>query len=689
MKKIYFDRWHNNGRTPFWMPWGLWGYIWRFLVFMALLFTLFVLLSMFRSCNGGRRDYGERGMDLQDPRLDTLLNRGGNNVSNDNDRYNDPSEGDNPEDGNNNTPEWPRDIPNPGPNLPSPDDNQLPPVNEDDIIDNEESRTQIAQNRLNVILDSSSDDETFRAFAAEFKQAYPGDDYKIVYYNTLTKLLQLEVPPAERERVKQELPGKIPDISFRVFDETMFDNFCGYTPSDPGFEDSELSWYFRPIQAHEAWEITKGSPDVTVAIVDSYFDMTHRELASERIVKPYSIRFHSTDVRPTRDCPENDPGFFHGSAVASLAVGSMDNDAGLSGIAPGCKLMPVSLGHMPTTMAMLEGTLYAIYQGADVINLSIGSGFADDAHTIPIDEQINISETYGQTEAGIWQYIFDLADARNITIVWAAGNEKLFSGMDASKRGENTIRVAAVDSTLQRADFSNFGNFSERGIMESTISAPGDWITCAHPFDSYAIGGGTSYSAPIVAGAVALMKSIDKSLTNRDIIRILQETGTPVQNCPEIGPLLQIKDALLKVKEQFINFDDIMANHNLLTGTWQSTTLINRIDGNNFYPNDVRIYFQTANANTGIVRYYEAVSTQKEYIAYFRIEWKEDRIIFHQDESATTSDGGQTYLPSKFICYPDAEGLLQCRYSSERNENILFHIKKINNSPNIDITSYE
>jgi subtilisin family serine protease len=121
--------------------------------------------------------------------------------------------------------------------------------------------------------------------------------------------------------------------------------------------------------------------------------------------------------------------------------------------------------------------------------------------------------------------------------------------MDASKRNANTIRVSAVDRNLKKADFSNYGNFTDRNIHESTISAPGVEIWGAAPENSYIAWPGTSFAAPIITGVVALIKSENKDFTTTQIIKILQSTGKTVQGAPEIGKLVQVKDALIKAKQ--------------------------------------------------------------------------------------------------------------------------------------------
>ena len=81
-----------------------------------------------------------------------------------------------------------------------------------------------------------------------------------------------------------------------------------------------------------------------------------------------------------------------------------------------------------------------------------------------IDQQIHYSKTMGKRCEKMWNYIFDMAEKRNTTIVWAAGNEHCFDAMYNSKRNAKTIRVSAVDRNLKRAHFSNIGNFRDKNL---------------------------------------------------------------------------------------------------------------------------------------------------------------------------------------------------------------------------------
>jgi subtilisin family serine protease len=147
-------------------------------------------------------------------------------------------------------------------------------------------------------------------------------------------------------------------------------------------------------------------------------------------------------------------------------------------------------------------------------------------------------------EERLWRYIMRIAANHNSTIVIAAGNDNVLAGIDALQRPELFITVSAVDKNnraYNKADFSNYGQFSD-------ISAPGVGIYSTVGKDGYQAMDGTSMAAPIVSGAVALMKSLNDNLTNKQILCILQSTGADTQG--NIGKLLQLDKALLNVKSE-------------------------------------------------------------------------------------------------------------------------------------------
>lgn len=512
MKKIFFGKHFNTGRVSFWQPWGCLGCLGRFLGFLLLLLALLFLLSLFRRCGANNGS-----------------NRAGDQIA---------------------APVWNRPVEGgEAIGLPAPNENIFPPFEDTEPVPNPENggATEIYPNLLYVIFDSEADDETFRIFAQKFTSLYSAPEHKIQYYNTGSKTAILGVPEGDRDGICQNLPSQISEVGFLVVPVEVMTQYAAVVPNDPAFKDADKSWYFEPIQAYEAWGITQGSSDIIVGIVDSYMDLTHPELGGDRCVCPYSVVKGNADVAPRAGAPADCAG--HGTLVTAVAVGNANNNAGSSGIAPKCKFIPVSMGESINTITMVEGLLYCMYHGASVINLSCGANFSEEITNMPLEKQIEFAERYGKPQEKMWDYVFELAEKRNVAIVWAAGNENCFDAMDTSKRNRNTIRVSAVDRNLRRAGFSNYGNFRERNLYESTISAPGVGIWGALPDNSYDAWQGTSFSAPIITGVVALIKSENKDLTTSQIIKILQSTGKPVNGASEIGNLVKIKDALIKARQ--------------------------------------------------------------------------------------------------------------------------------------------
>lgn len=655
MKRIDVNHRTGSKDRPFWMPWGLGGTIWRYLLFLIalglFLWLLWWLMNL-RTGNSNEDDEVryEAPTDSEDPVIRDLI------------KGEDPVK---------------RDIDNPVKELPRPDDNRLREVPDDDIITNPvDSFKRIVSTKLNVILNSEADDNTFNRFAQQFKRLYPDDSYYINYYNRLTKMIQLTVPAERRVYVKENLPSQISDIDFKIFYEEIFNNSGDQESyNDPAFSNKGQSWHFAPIQTYEAWDITKGSPEIVVAVIDSYIDVTHPELKG-RITKPYSVERQSTNVLPPSctysfEDDESAP-IYHGTHVAALAVGALDNHSGAAGLAPECTLMPVSLGMQMTSMSLLDGLLYAINQGADVVNLSIATYFQEGTDKIPVEDQLDYIMTSQKDQEDVWDYVFGLADQRNCTIVWAAGNCNVISGLDETKRGESTIRVSAVDPNLEKADFSNYGKYETLGIDYSDVSAPGHPVYSAGPGNAYGFCSGTSMAAPIVTGAVALMKSLNPKLTNAEIKKILIETGKPLKESFHIGNLIQVKDALMAVKGEFARFDDIKENPENIIGTWETTEERVVTDSNTGEPTGAmcHIFLKFTSTNGGTIYYKE--DTGFTYSAPFTARFSNDNIYIDQNQPATSPDDpNHTFVPCHLICERGEGGLLKCRNTESDSEYYL------------------
>ncbi len=399
------------------------------------------------------------------------------------------------------------------------------PIPPEDLDLSKDSLTTVASNRLNILI---KDKGKVKSFMRDFVKAYPQNDkYKVVYYNEEVQRVQILIPKKEKEKVRGEIKGKLSGYNIVVWDETLFNN--DFKPSDPAFKNTEKSWYFQSIKAYGGWEKTMGEKFIKVAVVDDGFDITHSELKT-KIIDQYNSVTKEHKVTSTKDG--------HGTHVAATAVGAI-NGEGSCGIAPKCELMVIqvtdSRGTMTTT-AIIDGILYAIFNGADVVNVSLGQKFSPMVKLLPVGMQMNLIQTRGKAEEEVWKQIFALAEEKGCTIVLAGGNEDILIGLDPMQRSPHTIKVAAVQPNFAKANFSNYGYYT-------TISAPGVHIYNAFPKNKYAYMDGTSMAAPIVTGAVALLKSVHSNYSTGQIVELLRKTGLASRSA-NIAPVIQLDKAL-------------------------------------------------------------------------------------------------------------------------------------------------
>ena len=510
------------------IPWykRLWKFLRWLLLFLLLLLLLFLLGTLFKDCSCmGKRYIGGEGLNDKDSTWiheDPNVGKGG--IYNPYDPY----------------------QPNPTPpeysDVLPPQEGVLPPVDSDPEI--QPGNPTILADRLNILMENT--DKTVMDLAREFKNAYPEDEYQVIYYDDVVKRLQITCPPARRVQMKEEIPARFPSYRLFVFDEALFelqtpddDNYsetvaAPVTPNDPVFSDSRKSWYFDVIRAKEGWGITMGEERISVAIVDNGFNLKHPELAP-KVASPYNVWTHTGRVFPLE--------IDHGTHVAGTALALANNEEGISGIAPNCKFIPVQVAdenNMMTTTSILDGVLYAIYQGADVVNVSLGANFAG-LDALDESDQQRLVNNHFKEEERLWMEVSRIAANHRTTLVFAAGNNNVLAGIDALHRPTDVIVVSAIEkkySDFNKADFSNYGR-------HSTISAPGESIYSTIGKKDYAFMDGTSMAAPIITGTVALMKSVNDSLTTRNIICALRNSGLDTDG--RIGRLVQVDKALESV----------------------------------------------------------------------------------------------------------------------------------------------
>lgn len=380
-------------------------------------------------------------------------------------------------------------------------------------------------NRLFLFMENENDN--VEALAQDFKKAYPDDKYSIIGYDKEVKLLVIQIPENERDRIRQTINSRIPNHKFIVFDEEIYElnGQENASPQNPG-------WHIKATHMPEGWKITKGSPNVKIAVVDDGIDAAH-PMFKGRIVDAYNV-FTQNNRLST--------GAGHGTHTAGLAAGGTSYlSRGAAGVAPGCKLMPIQVfdnGKCPLS-ALVAGVMYAIHHGADVVNLSVGPSFKGLDQLSP-EEQERIANSQFKNVEMLWRRVCGLAARKRCILVFSSGNDNILSSIPPENRNESAIVVTAVDKNLYPTDFTNYGPGSD-------ISAPGKDIMSAFPHGKLKSFDGTSMAAPIVSGTVALMKSLKKDITVEQVRNVLYKTGGDVYG--NIPPMVLVDKALTGVKK--------------------------------------------------------------------------------------------------------------------------------------------
>jgi subtilisin family serine protease len=268
-------------------------------------------------------------------------------------------------------------------------------------------------------------------------------------------------------------------------------------PNDPGFGSFPDS--LEQIDAPSAWKATTGSPDVVIAVVDTGVNPTP-DLAPN-LVPGWNVVANNADTSDHNG---------HGSAVASIAAGRIDDAAGVAGVCGSCRVMPVKVtssdadAGLSTTALVAQGITWAAAHGAQVIN--VAEAEALDGGPVP-----EVADAIAS------------AAAAGAVVVLSAGNDG--SGVPAANRmaadSTDAIRVAGSTWTGDLDPRSNYGS--------SWVDISASFVGAANaPLGGFGLFAGTSVAVPLVAGTVGLMLSYHPALTPAEIKSILLSSGTKV-----------------------------------------------------------------------------------------------------------------------------------------------------------------
>ena len=287
------------------------------------------------------------------------------------------------------------------------------------------------------------------------------------------------------------------------------------------------AWGLDLINAPEVWSQGYSGAGMVVAVVDSGVDYTHQDLDDNIWVNSDEIAGNGIDDdnngfiddvvgwdfwEGDNDPRDLDPLGGHGTHVSGIIAGE-NNGIGVTGVAPNAKIMPVRVigTFRGNEEPIVAGIRYAVDNGANIINLSLGGSVLNEA----------------QREA------IRYANDRGVVVVMAAGNDGL-TNFGGGKRFSPTrypaglalevgLSVGAVDSSGAIAEFSNRANTAPLDYLV----APGEEVFSSLLVDTYQFWDGTSMAAPHVAGVAALVRSANPNLSPAEVEDIITGTANP------------------------------------------------------------------------------------------------------------------------------------------------------------------
>ena len=324
------------------------------------------------------------------------------------------------------------------------------------------------------------------------------------------------------------------------------------TPDDPRFDEL---WGLNndgqtggtadaDIDAVEAWDISTGSRDVVVGVIDTGIDYSHSDLASNMWVNSSEVPgdgidndgngfvddVHGINAITNSGDPMDDEG--HGTHVSGTIGASGNNATGVVGVnhevsLVGCKFLDAA-GNGSTSDAIKCIDYMVGLKNAGVNLRVLNNSWGGGGYSQALADAIASSE------------------AADLLFVAAAGNDTIDNDVNphypSNYENASVLSVASTDQT------DNISWFSHYGLTSVDMGAPGSAILSTTPSESYASYSGTSMATPHVAGAAALVLSINPELNTQELKELLMSSGdanAALQGVTVAGTRLNVNQALI------------------------------------------------------------------------------------------------------------------------------------------------
>lgn len=358
------------------------------------------------------------------------------------------------------------------------------------------------------------------AFSPKLKDATDLDDYVLVNIPTkfLNNISQIEkdlmdsgfIDYLEQNEIVQLPPMEMQKPSKRK---------RTFGINDPGV--NEL-WGFDEMKMDDLYKLLKSKKikpkqKANVFILDTGVDGSHEDLKANYISHKKEYDYDKQG---------------HGTHCAGIAGAVTNNKIGVASYSPDNNFVNITSVKVltdwggGTQQSVISGMLEAADNGADVISMSLGAR-----------SNKNRKRAYARA--------VNYCNRQGAIVIAAAGNSNMDAANYSPANAPGIITVAAVDTFLNRAHFSNYVENVQYGI-----AAPGVKIYSTFPKNQYRTFNGTSMACPYVAGLVGLMRSINPDLKTKDVHQILEKSGIDTKNTLKTGKFIQPAKAV----ELTVNF---------------------------------------------------------------------------------------------------------------------------------------
>ena len=324
-----------------------------------------------------------------------------------------------------------------------------------------------------------------------------------------------------------------------------------FTPNDTHFAKQ---WHYPQINLPQAWDVTTGSSNVIVAVLDTGIVAAHPDFDPARFVSGFDM---ISDPARARDGtgfdsnPEDEGDLatpqgssFHGTHVAGTIGARSNNGGGVAGVDHNCKLMIVRvLGQNGgSTADIADGIRYA-------------ARLSNSSNTLPATRADIVNMSLGAPGLNaVLESACNDAAAAGCLLVAAAGNDN--TGDPGSPAAFNSVlSVGAVDLVRARAPYSNFHTsidlWAPGGDMTADLNGDGfpDGVLSCGADDSgnffFVFENGTSMASPHVAGVAALVKAANPGASAAQIRSVLLNNTQAGVNLPNSGRVLDALAAVL------------------------------------------------------------------------------------------------------------------------------------------------